>query len=1663
MPTQIEILEQQNKLLAEIALNIETQNKSLKTQNEIYSQIVGNVKKMNVAPAVQGAQQLTQVLQETAKESTSASGAQTSFYEEVKKQLRETGEETVLLKKTFGNMLPITKKLSVGLSFWQGLKEGIGGVVALSRSMSSILFGASKVLGHLALSIISFPFSMLKSLIGMASMGGDNELARQLEEIRKEFGYLNKTAGGAVITLARSLKGELANTGLSTYRVFGNLVERLQYFFEYAKNLGETLDAAMRRINIREDAEALGAFNKALGFTAEGQKAIVQTAIASGDSINEVNRQIANYAIQLSSAFGVTMKEVSRDIGKMMTDVQHFGHLTVKEMAQAAVYTRRLGIEFKQLSSVMDKFTNFEDAAQGVAQLSQAFGLNIDAFKLMKEQDPSRKLETIRKAFFAAGRSVESMTYQERRLLAQQTGLDDAGVKLAFSLKSQSLGYDQIAKKGDQAKKKQLSQAEALEKLAGAIERMVKSGSMGEGGFLDRFLRGFEVGIKRSREFREIMMNLRQALYSTYYAGIRVGIAFVKAFPGIRDWFKGISAIFQPARFRQMLNKVVNAFQDFFRDLQDNPRAGFRKFMENLKNGFTSWFSANSPNGQRMIGGFKKFFVALSGAFAEGLKMAIEGITKSFNFIAQLIKDPSAVLASAKSAGGIAGWVLSLLKPAWDAIKEAWPALRDSFLNLVGAALPKIKSGLGTILEKTWPTLVVTIFGPAFTRAIITGLAGSLANSVGKGVAQALPNIANSFKGLGNAVATKIPPTLSKGTEGLASLMKAQEQVGSSVQTSKVNWGSAILKAGLIAGFIALTAFVIMPKIIELAKTIQEGNLTTENILKVVGSIVAVSGAMALISFSVSSMIKASQMISAGGIGKAIVGLGAVAVVTVAMVYGTKQIIKEFNGFNMSQIGKTVAVMGAMSAFYLTAAGITGLAAIIGATALAGGGIGAAAIAAGLGTIAVTTTIMATHGMAIMKSIDKFKPSGSISDFIAKTKAFVSIMGAIGSFAGAIGQITSATAPSIVELIMNSGTSRQQDTLRQVERIIGSLGRQMVTIVNTIRENIQQLSGSERELKSAQILGDVLTGVSNFGNALRPPSEALNEPGFMAQLNLDGTTQRINALTNYAVEISVRLQGFVRTIKNLITQDLVGGITDQQKNAIMVIPSLLSGVGDLAQALRPSSAFLAEANRGRDFSGVMQHTSTFIGNMLKSIKTSGLFEKISEVINSIATGVGNLNSEQSKTLSAVAPVLGPIFSTISSISSVIAGLAGRGPRADMARGQQTVINPSDAGTIYQMIQLVNTFFERISNDMPVLIRNIRSAFSGMSKSDAESLSRGVEGISKIFEVLPKIPESLSSLRGLRADVLRNAAVSDTDVILFLDNFNRLLSGSRGQQGLVRVIDRLTRGFVLITDSISNPAQFAQKVGSIKTIFDVLGSIPSLLEGMQRISGNSNAVPTNIMQQPLMNLSRIIDSISSPTIDGRIPNPLLNNRINNILNERQFTGISNATKTKITSSLETIGNLTGEFTRIQNNQTSITEGTNNLISNITGLENFMTVGGNKLMTISEQLPVFINKIRDISFASVGRQIKKIIDEINAITKQTKNIGTIDINAPIRNIANVLSVKQEEYRIKHGDLAINIEVNFSVDARDLETAIVDSPRSRVQIRPVQGLPPLRFRRK
>lgn len=1655
MATNLDLQQQLNQLLLEQNKLLEASAKLAKDQVALTTQLVAAMQKINYKDVTRDIEDVNKAVSDSTEKSKTLGATNQDVFDKMNAALKQAAEKEDAAGKGLDEMAKKAKKFATAASAIDGFVQGLRFTGNMLHTVGGAVTGLVGSLGHLAASIISIPFKMLSGLIHMSDQGGgSNELQQALEDIRKEFGSLKETSGAAIVSMARSMKGELAQTGLRVGRIFGNLAERLKTMQEYAHNLGP-LFAALAPQFVR-NAEAIGAYYKGLGLTEEAQKAVVARSFALGQSITDNLREMTNYSHQLSKAFNGaagSAKEISRDMGTLMADFRHFGGISTKEIGQAVVYFRRLGVEVSKVLGVIERYDNFEDAANGAAQLSQAFGLNVDALQMMKAQNPAERVEMLRKSFFAAGRSVENMTRQERALLAQQTGLDDSALDLVFSMKNQGMTYDQVTKKADAAKKSQLTQTQAMKALADSIERLVRSGGpTGSGGFFDRFIQGFTVGIQRSGEFRRIMRELRIDLRTAYVEGIKVGRAFVDMFPGVKDVFKGIGDMFEPRRFRVMFHKVTDAFKDFFKDMTDNPRTALPKLLDRLKKDFFSWFQGNSQNGQRILDGFKRFFTALSNIAGGLLKTAMEGLKDGIRFITDLITGRRSLGGGAQARGAL-GFMGQLLTPIIDAVKEAGPDLWNAVKEMFSVIWTKAQPWL----QQNFLKILGVLTGPALLgmagRAIATSIAGAFSTGLvswisGGGVGKAFQAIQARFTGdvsrvtEGMSRVQQAPGVSGQGATGANAIRGAGEAAQAATET-RVDWRRAALQLVMIAAFVGAMTYFILPKLLEFANQIQKGGLSVTSIAAAARAMVATAGALALISVAVNVLFKAASGITPGSAARALVGLAIIAGVAVAMVWGATKIVDAFKEYKASEVGKAVAMMAAMSTFYLAASGLVLIAGVVGLVATAGGGVGALVIAAGLAAIAATVEVMVLQGMRVMRAIDQFRPGPG---FIEKARIFIEVMKGVGQFAGSVAQITAASRPGILDFLRGTGAEEQRATFRQVENVITVLGSQIVRILDAIRNNIRQLSGSEQELKSAQIIGDLLSGVGNLANALKPPSEAMQEPGLMAQLNGDTVARRIGAMTDYVNEVGNQLNLFMRSVVAMLTRDIGSGFSDAQVKAAQVIPTMLSGVGDLAQALRPSAALLGEMNRGAQFHGVVQHMSNFIRDTMRTITSSDLFNQLGQILTTVVGSISNLNPAQAKALQAVGPVIGPMFSAVANLGSMIAGMAGGAAGGDT--GPTRRATPADAGAIYNMMQLVNTFFTRVREDLPRLVTGMREAFAGMNAQQAETLSKGMEGVQKFFEVVTRVPQMISGLRGTAGAQGGIDMTTLRDLQYALQNVSVMLEGTGGTQGFVGIIRSLVPRLVEITASIGNPGEFSQKINTVKAIFDVLGGIPAMIRSLGEIAGGGGrSVPPSVLDVPLMSLSNLIASLTSPSTSGG-PNPLMGGRLSTML--RGVSGISNAQKTLLTglvNSIVEIGNslqsLTGS--RVPDSSTGITEAMQHINASLIAFANELNPGSeggmfnfaNNILAIRPLVERMTAEIQRAQFERISQVVTGMVSQLNQLSTSIRGIQPIEIEQSLQRLGDTLGLGSDgNYTIQNRNFTINLTVAVRLDNNGLD---------------------------
>lgn len=1409
----VALLEKQNKLYA-------AQGQMIKGQMAMMQQLQTMMGAMSFEKNTQELGDFQDVLSEAVDEIESYAGTTQSSMDKMSKSL--TGAEKLANK--FGMSLDKLKGKAKGLAViavtLDGMKEGFDFSINSVMGLTNVLTTAAGAVMNLGVSILTLPFKILQGLINMSDQGGGGDLRQALEDIRKEFGSLKTGASEAIIDISRAMKGQLAETGLSTYRIFGNLAERLRTVTQYAQNMGNAFDLV--RDSFVQNAERVGAYIKGLGLTEDGQAALAQTAIKSGKTLQEVGREVTTFAYQMGEAFGINGKQISRDVGDMMADVEKFGNLSVQTMTNVSVFARRLGVDFKDLLGVVDQFDNFEGAANSAAQLSQAFGLQLDTLSLINAQDPAERIEMLRQSFFAAGRSVENMTRQERALLATQTGLDQKTAAMVFSLENQNKSYADIQKSSEATKKKQLSQAEAMEKLADSIERLVKSGSSGSGGFFDRFIQGFSKGIRRSSEFREIMRHIHQSLMVVHRAGIQVGRAFVDAFPGVRDMLGAIGDFFDPARFRAKMSGVVAAFKDFF-----SGNMNMSGFLQRLKSNFTDFFDPNSAIAQKFLGGVKAFFAKMRDLFVEGIRIGFEGLRQGFDFIRELIANPEGAMkaASGSSNAMVAYFMNEIVTPLADVIMgPVGEKLWDSFKSMMLTIFSRVGDYLGEVYNEYKTEiitgLIVVFAGPAIVTGLVRGLVGTLGIAVAKGVGGAMKSgvlaarrLAGQASGAGSALAGATGGsgggiTAQQGAS-TARTISGLERVVTAVNNANIT-PATIVKMGVIAMVLGVLATGLAVSLGALIIAIRVAGIT----LSEIGKAVAFMGGATLITGALGALVlgltTVGTVMMGGGAVPAIAGAAAVAVAGIAMVYGMGRLVDAvLAGPSIGEVERAAEFVG-LGALIVGALGIT-VAALttIGGISVLGGPL------AFLGGVVLYNGVSGIAKL-IQKATEELSGISlgavkNVATSIGGAALIIGSLGLIGAELAAIGG--GAIFAGMFAIIGGVALVGLMDGIpmlvQKAIRAFGSINTATVKATATKFASVATIFGAVADLGltmsriGLQAAADTLLNLMGGGGSSMLP---------MALLSLKG-----------AVEQIVRVSNGIN-------------ITDEDSQKMEAVAGALRILNSFAETL----SMVSEATRPNVAEAVINSAAMTQNTLAVTTALSGMSAAISSFVGIVLGIVSSRTAEEMAKVEPVANLITALGGVIQSVTAAASAI----PSTDASELQTGML--------------------RMMSFMNVITTNMRTLFSGVitglmtvvqSKSfDPEKLKAAAESFTSVFGALSSLMTSISdSSKG------GGVGAKDPSAVLgpMMSSLSNLFSGGTFIAQMTSIITGMSGvGAALNQARMEAISQFSKGIGAISsaltTVSQELTSINSL--AVQHVEKGVTAL--------VMSINDIGDSIAA---------------------------------------------------------------------------------------------------------------------------------------------------------------------------------------------------------
>lgn len=712
-------------------------------------------------------------------------GSGASVFEQLKDEFKTTSQSSSgfsgrinKLDKFLRGRWP--KAMFIAAAALSGLKQGFDNVVAVSKSFIGVLTTAASTVFNVGLAIATIPLKIFTGLVDLAASASANfmEFQQAVEDLRKEFGDLKGPTSLALTGMMRDFKG-FKDTGLSAWRVFGDFAERLVYIREAATAMGATFDSTKQEWI--DNGGALLGFQKGLGLTADQLKSVASRAIATGKPMSKLLLDVTKQTTELGEAFGISQKIIGKDMSKAFDDMKHFATLSVKEIGKAAVYARKLGLELDKITGTLDQFETFDSAAESAAKLTQSFGIQVDAFKLMEAQNPAEQIDMLKKAFGRAGVDVNNFNRQQMRLLSSTTGLDEATAKQAFSLDNQGVSLDEIKKKSEKAEKKQLTQAEAMGKLAGSIERLVKQREQ-TGSFFDMFVKGIGRGFQSSRDFIKIIRNIKEGLQQVYYVGVDLGRQLPGLIPGMQKFLSGLATFFDPKKYRDVAKSVSNAIKDYFTGKKSLVEA-----LSGIKNQFLSYFSAQGPVALSIYDGFKQMFKFAGKVINDSIPFIANSIAKTLTTLVEFIKDPKAFMKNAgggsKEFGFFTGIIMQTVESLRNAANVIWPPLKSLMAILFEKIVEAISQPpISTMLKKAGTYALLAMFAPAVIRAGLATFTSFLVKST-------LESFASS----------QVTSKLSEGASGLMSrIFGGASSSGGKAVENAVNSGlsNASTKAG---------------------------------------------------------------------------------------------------------------------------------------------------------------------------------------------------------------------------------------------------------------------------------------------------------------------------------------------------------------------------------------------------------------------------------------------------------------------------------------------------------------------------------------------------------------------------------------------------------------------------------------------------------------------------------------------------------------------------------------------------------------------------------------------------------------------------------------------------------------------------------------------------
>lgn len=387
------------------------------------------------------------------------------------------------------------------------------------------------------------------------SLGNAVEGTKELFDSSKEAGA---GAGAAIRNFAEVSKNsllEFRDVNSKSVKLFGEgiagvtarmtqLGQRINEMGPFADMFGQSLAKSGKHFEFFESSV------RAMGMQANDVSYLAREAAVNGENILTTLGKMKSELSSVAKETGVNQKILSKNFFALQNDITNFGHLSTNQLANVSANLTKMGLEAKDAVAIFSKLDTFESAAQTAAMLSQSFGMNVDAFKLIQEEDPSKIFDTLSDAMMATGRSFDQLNRHEKSLLATTTGLDDAKLKSLMTFRDAGMTYEESMNKMKE-NTPEAKQLKAYEDMTGSLKEMKVI--MQDKSFFSAFFKGLRTSIVLGTDIGKKFMEVGDKIQETFLGALN--------FTKDKDFVESVEKAFAPIIGKDgVLSDVMKAF-----------------------------------------------------------------------------------------------------------------------------------------------------------------------------------------------------------------------------------------------------------------------------------------------------------------------------------------------------------------------------------------------------------------------------------------------------------------------------------------------------------------------------------------------------------------------------------------------------------------------------------------------------------------------------------------------------------------------------------------------------------------------------------------------------------------------------------------------------------------------------------------------------------------------------------------------------------------------------------------------------------------------------------------------------------------------------------------------------------------------------------------------